>query len=610
MHLLKLILTFVTNSFILQGPPGTGKTRTLRLLLNTQNLHHYKAYYQNLLDEVIRLLGRLHTVPTSVDEWMQKWGGIRIRDIPRILIVAPSNYAVDNIARRVMELGFCSFQTGVYIRWNPRIVRVGSDTQDSIVKQISLRTQAENLIKKSPDELEGDIKVIHLEKLGKEKLLAETLELLWRDKASRGRRDVGNKICELHDDLTILNNREKRLRQIFDVKTGKLGVAVSGRDVRRRRNKGGVKMTQRHLQQDIEKSIIREAQLVCTTLSSSGLRIMHGPHSEYRSNFDVCIVDEAGQATEPETLIPLQHQCKHVVLCGDPKQLPATVKSVSAKRHMFHRSMFERLSLSGHPVHFLDRQFRCHPEIYHFPSKHFYRDRVENGVQNMTKFVKPWHRFVALQPLVFFDIDLGMSGEERSSRTMSLRNISEAKFCVNLLNSLCRHLSIGEVRSSQSPLHALMKRVAVLTPYRDQVNEIRAEMRRSLQLLSSNPYFSNAEMSREASEIVQSIDRFQGQERDIVILSTVRAEGIGFVRDVQRMCVALTRGKFSLFIVGNRRNLSSGSGHWKKFFEYLASLHRIIIVRDLTMPIEDYGEVDSLGDDDIEYTRNTHIESE
>ena len=75
----------------------------------------------------------------------------------------------------------------------------------------------------------------------------------------------------------------------------------------------------------------------------------------------------------------MQHHCSSLVLCGDHKQLPATVLSKSATKHLYNRSLFERLYQSGHPVHFLDKQYRCHPDIYGYPSSAFYSGNVENG---------------------------------------------------------------------------------------------------------------------------------------------------------------------------------------------------------------------------------------
>ena len=600
----------------------------MRYLLNTQNLHHYKGYYQKLLNGVMRIVTKLKTAPRSHNEWMRLWGSIQLRDIPRILIVAPSNHAVDNITRRVMELGFTSFQTGRMANWKPRIVRVGSDSKDPLVRLVSLRSQAERLINMSTEDLQRELSVVRKTRVEIEQALVLELSKLWKDPTLRGRVDIGNRICTMNDDLLVHKGLEGRLTQVIQVHTGQLGSQGRGGNARRRNNKGGARMSRGQLQRILEESIVGGAQLVCTTLSSSALHVLN-KHMSDGVNFEVCIVDEAGQATEPDTLIPLQHRCKHVVLCGDPKQLPATVKSRSAKDRMYHRSLFERLSLTGHPVHFLDSQFRCHPEIYRFPSDAFYGGRVVNGERNIAKFEKPWHRYLALRPLVFFDIGegFGMSGEERSSSTRSLRNMSEATFVVSLLKSLGEQLrqDVAAGFAMPSALDALLRRVAVLTPYRDQVGAIRDTMRQRLPGLENGAAGGSGSgggrkrkrggggggaqhREADATDIVQSVDKFQGQERDVVVLSTVRAEGLGFVRDVQRMCVALTRGKYSLLIVGNRRNLSRGSKVWRNFFKYLDSLDRIIIVRDLQMdPLEDFGEVGGgsmVDDDDLGYTRN------
>ena len=108
--------------------------------------------------------------------------------------------------------------------------------------------------------------------------------------------------------------------------------------------------------------------------------------------FHVVVVDEAAQAIEPSTLIPLQTGATTCVLVGDPQQLPATVFSQLGASTAFERSLFERLEHGGHPVHLLDTQYRMHPRISAFPRQHFYGSLLKDGPNvRGPRYSRPWH---------------------------------------------------------------------------------------------------------------------------------------------------------------------------------------------------------------------------
>ena len=108
--------------------------------------------------------------------------------------------------------------------------------------------------------------------------------------------------------------------------------------------------------------------------------------------FDHCIIDEAGQCTETDILIPLIYDIDSVVLVGDPQQLPATVFSNGPTAWLYERSLFERLMCCKYPVYLLNTQYRMHPEIAYFPNQHFYEKKLSNGNNVMSKeYEKPFH---------------------------------------------------------------------------------------------------------------------------------------------------------------------------------------------------------------------------
>ena len=123
----------------------------------------------------------------------------------------------------------------------------------------------------------------------------------------------------------------------------------------------------------LERAVLAEAELVfCTTSAAADPRLE-------AIGFETAVFDEAAQAGELATLVPLQHGARRVVLVGDPQQLPATVLSQEAKQRGLGRSLFERLQCAGHPVTMLRTQFRMHAAIRAFPSRHFYDDRLKDA---------------------------------------------------------------------------------------------------------------------------------------------------------------------------------------------------------------------------------------
>eukprot|EP00729_Bicosta_minor_P002171 gene2171-25400_t len=278
--------------------------------------------------------------------------------------------------------------------------------------------------------------------------------------------------------------------------------------------------------------ILQRADVICCTLSSSGLGSIH----EASMKVDTVIVDEAAQSTEPEILIPLQHGCRKLVLVGDPKQLSPTVLSSVADKAGLGRSLFERLHAAAKVLGcsiMLKQQYRMHPRICAFPSKQFYDSKLVAAAAVSERAPAPWsgHRELS-EPYVFWDVYWGR--EERGGN-MSLYNKAEVQACIHLYAELCRG----------APSVNFGGRVAFITPYKKQKVLLEEKLVEAFgsQILSAVD--------------VGTVDSFQGQERDVIIFSCVRAGGnsIGFLSDQKRMNVALTRAKFTLFVIGNAATL-------------------------------------------------------
>uniref|UniRef100_A0A0E0KQM0 Helicase ATP-binding domain-containing protein n=1 Tax=Oryza punctata TaxID=4537 RepID=A0A0E0KQM0_ORYPU len=263
-----------------------------------------------------------------------------------------------------------------------------------------------------------------------------------------------------------------------------------------------------------------QAKLVFSTLSFSGSSIF----SRMARAFDVVIIDEAAQAV------------------GDPVQLPATVISSTAQKLGYGTSLFKRFQAAGFPVQMLKIQYRMHPEISIFPSKEFYEGVLEDG-EGLSK-KRPWHSYSCFGPFCFFDVD---GTESQPSGSGSWVNEDEVEFITLLYHQMA--MRYPELKSSSQ--------VAVISPYRHQVKLLKDHFRSTF-----------GDQSKEVID-VNTVDGFQGREKEVVIFSCVRCnkeQKIGFVSDFRRMNVAITRARSAVLVVGSASTLKEDK-HWNNLVE-------------------------------------------
>lgn len=356
--------------------------------------------------------------------------------------------------------------------------------------------------------------------------------------------------------------------------------------------------------QALESSIIDSTHIVFTTLNSAG-------HASLEStNFICTIIDEAVQATEPSVLIALRRGCQQCIMVGDPQQLPATVMSntLTASKCGYSRSIFERLlHMRGHedPLFImLDTQYRMIPMISKMPSRMFYNNLLCDG-PNVKEFdyIPPYLSLTSndkLRPFILFDLEYSYEtmntrklkstsydstvsesnsiskssvSQTSSSRTTIVGNVSksnsdEADFIMILLT-----LIIAEVDKTSSEIPS----IGIITPYSEQVTEIRNVLKSHAFIHSSTDILSSTTLSQRGKVDVNinTVDGYQGKEMDIVIISTVRSNDygtIGFLSDYRRMNVAITRAKFGLYIIGNVFTLSTNN-NWNQLIQYAEDLN-------------------------------------
>lgn len=295
------------------------------------------------------------------------------------------------------------------------------------------------------------------------------------------------------------------------------------------------------LRNKIQQEIIDGAHVLCSTLSGSA----HDMFKNLNVEFETVIIDEAAQCIELSALIPLKYGCVKCILVGDPKQLPPTVLSREAAKFGYEQSLFVRMqTLHPNDVNLLDTQYRMHPEISRFPSAQFYDGKLVDGAGMLAIRQKPWHVSSILGPYRFFNV---RGVQNTGARGHSYINQHEVNVAMQLYERLRLDFGSYDVR----------KKVGIITPYKAQLKELKLK-------------FSH----RYGEEILDNIDfnttdAFQGRESEIIIFSCVRAKavgGIGFLDDIRRMNVGITRAKSSLWLLGDANALKQGE-FWGKLVD-------------------------------------------
>ena len=295
----------------------------------------------------------------------------------------------------------------------------------------------------------------------------------------------------------------------------------------------------------INQELFSQAHVIASTLVGSANRLLDG------QKFSTLFIDEAAQALEAACWIAIR-RAGRVILAGDHCQLPPTVKCYEAMKGGLGRTLMERIA-SQRPevVTLLRMQYRMHEDIMRFSSDWFYHNLMEAAPQ-----VK--HRSI-------LDLDLPMtwiqtpeapSSASEGATGTSISNASEAHLTMLALQAYFE--LIGKERVMEERLD-----VGIISPYRAQVQLLRS-------LLRKQEFFKPFRRLI----TVNTVDGFQGQERDIIVISLVRSndEGqIGFLRDLRRMNVAITRARMKVIILGDRNTLTRHP-FYRKLWQYVQSL--------------------------------------
>ncbi len=422
---------------IVHGPPGTGKTTTLV--------------------QAIKALVR--------------------RDGERVLVVAPSNTAVDLLSERLADEGLNVLRIGNPVRVSERLQSI---TLDNRMAQHGSVKEVKKLKKKAGE---------------------------FRDMAHKYKRNFGKA------------ERDQR-KALFD----------EARSI--------MKEVER-LEQYVLDDVLAKAQVVTATLVGASHYTVR--HLQYRT----VVIDEAGQALEPACWIPVL-KAQRLILAGDHCQLPPTVKSEEAAKAGLTTTLMEK-NVRQHPdaVVLLEEQYRMHETIMSYAGGAFYDNRLRAHPS-----VAAHKLFAGDSPLSF--IDTAGCGYEEKQEGAGLSNPEEASFLLKHVTRLTTELS-----AHYSP--ADFPSIAIISPYRLQVQVLRELLPHSTAL---QPYLHRIS--------INTIDSFQGQERDIVYIGMTRSNTdskIGFLAEVRRMNVAMTRARKKLVVIGDSSTLSQ-SAFYAGFIAY------------------------------------------
>ncbi len=296
-------------------------------------------------------------------------------------------------------------------------------------------------------------------------------------------------------------------------------------------------------------SIYEQAEVITCTLvganNSAPSKLM----------FDFVFIDEAAQASEPLCWIPIL-KANRVVMAGDPFQLPPTIKSDAAAKGGLSLTLMEK-AMDNVPVALLNIQYRMNPTIMAFPNLWFYKGQLKAAEHLGLRYIQDDSGVMLLDTA-------GLGYEEITNQeSRSFTNPGEVDLIFNQLLLLSESLNGSHIYS-----------VAIISPYSQQIRLIQHEF---------TDRFSDGIPNLKVQ--IQTIDSFQGQERDIVFVSLVRSNDrneIGFLKDYRRMNVAMTRAKFKLVMVGDSATLANdpfydklitycmNEGHYHSAWEFIS----------------------------------------
>ncbi len=436
----------------------------------------------------------------------------------KVIATADSNVAIDNLVELLASQGRNVVRVGHPSRVTPALQR---HTVDYLMEESELYKGAQNLRERA-DEMQEE----------------QRKHALPSQQIRRGLGDEEIKKIASH-------NKKENIRGVSFKKIKSMAEWIKYKE-----EIGKLSKEAKALEEEAVNILLEKAEVVCTTNSGAGSEIVSG------WGFDVAVIDEATQSTEPSCLIPVC-RARKILMAGDHKQLSPTILNEEAKEKGLDRTLFERwLKVYGQGIkRMLSVQYRMNKDIMDFPNTKFYGGELvaDSDVLNQVLEIngevteKDYLRKV-LSPensVVFLDMREG-SKEETLPGSTSKRNKEEALITEEIVESF--------LERGVSPCD-----IGVISPYDDQVR-----------LLKEN--FGKNETGLGKKEVeVKTVDGFQGREKEVIIISFVRSnkDGIvGFLSDLRRLNVSITRARKKLIMIGDTNTLKEEQVY-RELVEYI-----------------------------------------
>ncbi|TYB31007.1 MAG: IGHMBP2 family helicase [Candidatus Mcinerneyibacterium aminivorans] len=436
------------------------------------------------------------------------------------------------------------------------ILKQAADGKTEILATADSNTAVDNIVQRL---VEKDVKTIRLGHPARVTpiLRGHTLDYMLEDhpkyKKARSLREKAMKLKKQQDNYTHPSGRwrrgmsDKRIMKLAKKGKGSRGVPyvkikemADWLRIQEKVNNHFDKIDE--LENEAINDLLDKADVICTTNSTAGSELLED------KKFDLLVHDEATQSSEPSSLIPII-KSKKFILAGDHKQLPPTILNQKAKIEGLSKSIFERLlDIFGDKIKsMLKIQYRMNKTIMNFSAENFYNGQLKAG-----KEVKNWtlenlniknpafeaeyekHVFAPNKPFIYLDTADKKSREYSKKDSKSYYNKYEAEIAINLLNKF-----------KQSGIN--LEDIAVISPYKDQTD------------------FINQQIKNDKIEI-DTVDGFQGREKEVIILTLVRSNNnnnIGFLKDLRRLNVSITRAKKKCIVIGDGNTVSSNNTYKK-----------------------------------------------
>ena len=296
------------------------------------------------------------------------------------------------------------------------------------------------------------------------------------------------------------------------------------------------------IEMQIRADLFNEARVVACTLVGSASKLLVG------QRYSTLFIDEAAQALEPACWIAIR-RASRVILAGDHQQLPPTIKCYEAMRQGLGTTLMERIvQTQPGSVQLLQVQYRMNDAIMQFSSDWFYGGRLQSAPSVRHRSILDYDT-----PITWLDND---APEEYIGDSHGRINKTEAQLLIDTLKQYIRKIGLHRFLDERLD-------IGIISPYRVQTQYIRSLIKKEPELKPLRRFIT-----------VNTVDGFQGQERDIIIISLVRSNEqgqIGFLGDLRRMNVAMTRARMKLIILGNSATLSH-SPFYKKLIAYIQGL--------------------------------------